>query len=230
MKRAGASLVIGFCLTLPALGSAATLLETVHEGGGMDRMYIDGERMRIDADDDPSYLLIDAGTGRLYAVDPVERRIIDMSAVAQRGVERAGERRDFTVQVENLGEGPAIAGYATSHYLISVNGRACSEEFLSKQAVEDIGGVEAFKKIVGLLSGLDAGMGRDEPDECAKADALTFQEYVGYGFPLKVLAPDGSVDALVVKVVKDTALPPHGFELPEGYRVTDMQNLLPDMP
>ncbi len=230
MKPASASLVIGLCLTLPALTPAATLLETVHEGGGMDRMYIDGERMRIDADDDPSYLLIDAGKGSLYAVDPVERRIIDMSAMAQRGESRAGVQGDASVQVRNLGAGPAIAGYATSHYLVLVNGQVCSEEFLSKQAVEDIGGVEIFKKIVALLSGLDAGMGQDAPDACSSADALTFQEYVGYGFPLKVLAPDGSVDALVVKVVKDTALPPHGFELPEGYQVTDMQTLLPDRP
>ncbi len=203
-------------LALSGRAFAVTLVEMKDDEGGTQKMWIDGQQMRIQHSSEPGYMLMHLTERRLYMVDPDERQVLDMSEAlaAHRGGRQSAE---LDVAFVKRGEGPMIAGYETSHYEMTVNGQKCSDEYLSRRALSDIAAMDAFDALANMAP--DGPMGMAQMDPCDAADFQLTDIYQQHGFPLRVVRADGTLETEVTRVTKNAPVPVGGFSLPAEFRV-----------
>lgn len=217
MRAPIAALVLSL-LPLPSL--AATLVEAKGEGGMTHKMWIEGSRLRAEMAGEPGYVLLDAKQRSMVMVNPGQREVVDMSGFLREG---GGKRPKVEVKLVPKGAGPQIAGYATTRYEVQANGRSCSEEYLSKDALKafDAASLEAFDVFSGMgdLGPMVEQMMQQDP--CLAADTQLGPEYRKLGYPLKVIDADGTTVDEVTAIVRNAPLPAGGFDVPKGYRTVD---------
>lgn len=212
-----AVLLAGLAWSGPAL--AVTLVET-ESGGERVVSYLSGTKMRSESPSMQGYVLMDFKEQTYYMVNPEQRMVMDMSSMVQKNQLPAGQREASEVVIEELGAGPEIAGYTTRHVRISANGQHCTEMFVSRQAMQDIGSSELLE----LAEDLDR-QGGFGGGPCAAPEVRSATFFREYGYPLKEVTADGMVTE-VVRIVPDAPAPAGGFELPPGYPVRSMDQML----
>lgn len=207
--------------------SALSLIETKQADGSIEKIYIDGLKVRIESGSEPGYVLIDGGKGSMFIVSSEEKQIVDMSHLMGQG--KRESKSAYQIKFVNKGDGPAIAGYATKHYEIRVNGKKCADEFTSTKMPKDLGMEKAFEKISAMFNEPDMGM-MPGMDACTKADEQISHLYSEYGYPMRSLDAGGNLESEVVGVKKKANMPSGGFDLPEGYQRVDMGKMMRGTP
>ncbi len=214
--------VLLFAVSAPVFG--ATLLEMKDGEGGNQKMWIDGERMRIQDSSEPGYMLMHVKEKKMYVVDAEERQVLDMSGVFANRRGGGPQAAKLDVALVKQGKGPKIAGYDTMHYALTVNGEKCSDEYLSGKALSDIAATDAFEALSELAP--EGPMGMAQLGPCEAADFQLTEIYKQHGYPLRIVRADGSLESEVTSVVKNAAAPEGGFSLPADYPVVTFGQMM----
>jgi hypothetical protein len=210
------------CMTCPAWAGAASLIEQ-REGEATALMYIEGGKMRIETRGQPDYALMDLKTRSMFLVNPTEKRALDMSAGFRHKAGESAASVEVDARLEKKGAGPEIAGYATEHYVLSANGKKCQDIYASTQAFRDSGWAELWDDFGKAFKEMSTG----GQDPCDIADE-TVVDPAKVGWPLKTVTADGDVME-TVRIQNDVAAPAGGFDVPAGYQVISLQQMLQDM-
>jgi hypothetical protein len=214
------------CLLAAAPLGAATLLEMRDGDGGVQRMWVEGAKLRVEPDGMPMYMLMDLDTGTMLMVDTDEQHIMEMSGMAE-DMPRADPAPEGEARLVKRGAGPTIAGYATEHYVLQVGELACGEEFVSRKALQEAG-LERMARRMAAMGGMEQMLGVDA-EPCDAAVDLLHREIPRIGMPLRSVDREGRVEMEVVRIERGAALPAGGFEPPAGYARMNMQELLQQM-
>lgn len=199
----------------------AVAIDTKDDEGLNQTLWLENGKMRVDSGEEEGYMLFNAKTNTMYIVDPEEKKVMDMSSFLTKS--SAGKNR-FKMKVKKRGKGPVIAGYSTSHYAFFANGKKCTDEYLSKKALNDVGSTTIFDALSKL--GQMEGLPSESVDPCDSVDGSSGDLYKKYGFPLRIVNDDGSLDLEVIKISKKRKMPKGGFDLPAGYAVEDVGNIM----
>ena len=210
---------------------AATLIESKDKEGGIQKMWIQGSKMRMDFSHEKGYSLFDAKARKMYVVNPNEKTIMDVSWTLEET--KTSGKSKYKIKFTKKGSGPSIAGYATNHFEFFVNDNKCKDEFLSLKALNDIEAHEIFDAMPKQgpmdLEGMPPGM----ISPCDAVAASLGEQYKKYGFPLRIIDKTGTVDSEVTRISKNSPPPRGGFDPPSGYTVRkmgDMNKMMREMP
>lgn len=202
---------------------AVTLVESSDSDGAVQEVYFEGANMRAQERGGTEYMLFDMANRKMYAVNPKEREVIDLSGFLAQRSAKSRSTAKVDAKLTRKGAGPTVAGYATEHYVSTASGRKCADEYLSKKAMDDLRATMlSSERFWELGKEFDSGMTGAAFDPCDLAEAQLGKSYQEYGLPLRVVDADGSVSVEVTRIVKNAALPAGGFSLPKGYAVVDM--------
>jgi len=198
--------------------NAATLVETEESDAGVQKMWIEGSKMRVEMGQGKEYMLADYTNNKILIVDPDKKEIMDVSHFASGGKDAT---QGLNVRVQHLGAGPTIAGYATQKYAMSVNGRTCNQTLVSPKALKDAN----LSNLLEAIAQVDFNpMGAQFMDECDRADIQFAKRMKKLGMPLATIEKNGQMTNKVKRIVKNAVLPAGGFNLPKGYRQVSMQD------
>lgn len=203
--------------------SAATLIEE-RDSEASTIMYIEGGKMRAQTPGEEGYMLMDLRARTMFTISPSDKQAVDMSSMVfgQANTDKSAAARSVKSSLDKVGSGPEIAGYATEHYVLTANGRKCEEYFTSKKAFQDSGWAEMWNDLEQSFK--DMALSEEDADDCDIAGAEVANP-ADMGWPLKTIDAEGLVSE-VVRIEQNATVPPGGFEVPAGYTVVSMQELL----
>ncbi len=220
------TICIFLCIQMSAPLWAATVVESRDLEGRINKLMVDGDRVRLEIGDS-GYMLVDLEKNTFYNVEPNEERIIDMSSfysipIAQ--IEGAGDR--INVHFKKIGKGPKIAGYNTTHYKMMINEFVCADEYLSRQAYVVADMRTLFRAYV-HMSGREAAMGvSGDGDPCERVEfEMTEAQYKKLGIPMRTVSRDGHTDHEIMVIKTNTKIDEKFFELPKSYTTLTVENL-----
>ncbi len=218
--------------SLAAFGS--TVIESKDAEGGISKISIDGDWTRFDSVEGgrDGYMLVNTKAQKFYMVVPAERAIIEFSANENK---KNTEKQKVDIDIEDVGNGPKVAGYATRKYELTANGKQCGSVLLSKQAAK----VEDINRLLSAMGGLNPEAFMPEEmlqglqsmaDPCDLAEMqLEEKDLVKRGFPMKSLDSKGETENEVVSIDENAELKPELFDLPEDYTRTTVKEMMEGM-
>jgi hypothetical protein len=167
----------------------------------------------------------------MFVVMPEKHQVLDMSSMLK-NAPPAGSGKPVNVAFKKQGSGPRIAGYTTTQYRYSADGKACGQVMASEQALKDSGLQEAFEMMQRMAARADAMMMAFSPniDPCQRA-ATRFSDHAeDIGVPLRVTTGDGQLVSEVVRIEKNARLPPNAFAIPAGYQMQNTGQMMRQVP
>jgi hypothetical protein len=217
-------------LALIAFNSQAATLIEVKTPEGQTKVYRDGARSRMDTADG-GYMLVDSQAETMFLVMPNERRVMDMSQMLKTAPP-AGDGSPIKVTFKKEGSGPRIAGYMTTQYQYAVDDKACGTVMASEQALEDSGLQETFAMMQRMAARADAMMMafNARTDPCQRAGTRFSEHARDIGIPMRITMGKGQLISEIVRIEKETKLPPNAFTVPDGYQVLNTGQLLQQLP
>ena len=216
MKTLSKAILLPMTCLMPLTVSAATLIEN-EDPDSPPKVWVDGSNIRMQMDATGQYMLVKAKQNKIYIVVPAERELIDASEFMNSS---KNSTQGLNVKVDYVGKGPVIAGYATKKYNLSVNGQACEQTLVSKQALIDtrLGNLMEKLGTINFNPAFEQNM-----SACDRADGLFVVHMKKLGMPLGVIHLDGRMRSKVKRITKNVKVPTGGFKLPKGYRQITMQ-------
>lgn len=215
-------------LALVALnGHAATLIE-VKSPQGQSQIWRDGSMSRMDTGDG-GFVVVDSKAETMLVVMPKQRRIMDMSDMLKQG---AGGGNGVKVAFDKQGSGPSVAGYATTRYTYSADGKACGNLLASPQAMKDSGLQDTLDMMQRMASRADALVSAfgGGADPCQRAGTQLSEHAGRIGAPMRITGPDGRLVSEIVRIDKSASLPPGAFDVPQGYQVVNPAQMMRQLP
>lgn len=229
MKRTinTALVVLGVGICLPAAAALLVEQRSTTDGTGEDyTSYLDGQRMRIGGADEQQYVLLDWDRKAMYTVDVAAKGALDMSASFKEGtLGRKCPEPSVEAVLERVGAGPRIAGYATDHYVLKADGKACMEVFASRKA---LAAMDEWLDVVEKTMGLDDhDVGRSRC-EIAEDKALDPRQI---GWPLKTISLSGPEKGTVEEVlrIERVSVDAAFFMIPAGFEVVTFDQMHPGL-
>ncbi len=221
------TVLVTFSLTV----FGGTVIKGKDTAGGASEISIDGERARFHgAKENDGYLLADFKTQKFHMVVPSERIVVEFSPGRKKT-----DKPKADVALEEIGEGPKVAGYATRKYELIADGKSCGFVLLSEQMTK----IKDVDKLLSATAGLNpeafmpkemlqAFQGMNDPCVMAETE-LAEKHFAKLGFPMKSLDSEGKTRREVVSVEENVELEPELFELPEGYTRTTVKQMMEGM-
>jgi len=198
-----------------SLNAIAVSLTEIQSNGHTARLYVDGNKGRMDGGDE-GYMLVDSNTHKLYMVAEKHGQALDLSSYLDKAPARAGAKTSF----KPAGNGPSIAGYATKHYIYSVGGQPCGSLYTSKQALADSGAqvlVQAMERLAARSRAINGDGGKG----CGRGRDNIAKVIASLGMPMRISDNNGTVDSEVISINTQARLPASAFDLPAGIQVRD---------
>lgn len=198
---------------------AVSLVETGREEG-QDTTYVDGHRVLISGYEEASRMIMDLEKKKAYLVNSKNKSAMDLSEATWKALKEAGDRQPppkVDARLEKVGAGPEIAGYATTHYVIYVDGGKCAEKWTSTEALEDSGFDEIWAAHGDFLSAasIDA-----DAHPCEVAEYQVFRDD-RYGMALKEIDHNCETNE-VLRIERDVDVDRSLFEIPPDYQIVKM--------
>ena len=213
ITSAGLSIMI---LSVSSYVHAATLVESEDSHEGVQKMWVEGSKMRIDTANNSEYMLADYAKRQILIIDPAKKEMIDASHFVN---ETADQTKGLNVRVKHMGSGPNIAGYSTQKYALIVNGRTCNQTLISAKALKD----SKLKPLLEAMAKIDFNpMGSQFMNECDRADLIFARRMKNLGLPLGTIE-NGQIRDKVRRIVQNAKPPAGGFNAPSGYRTISLQ-------
>lgn len=228
-----AALALTLALSIPWAASADIVIESHGADGKPARVLIADSAARIERDGQGVHLLIEFGNGRVLAVDDAGRYAMDMRSPMPPRPEH-GELDPAAVpipevRIEPHGDGPTIAGLATRHFRVLVDGRHCYDEYLAPAALEHAP-VRRFLEAMAAVSRNDERrilLQLTDPERiCEAAEDLIDDHYAELGVPMRTIDADARVVHEVARVDLRAAHDPDLFSLPEDYDILTRQQVM----
>ena len=188
--------------------------------------YVEGGKSRMGSADAAQYVLMDWDRKTLYMVDVASKRATDMSAGLKETLSpRKCPEPEVDAVLEHVGAGPQIAGYATEHYVVKADGKACEEIFTSRKALGDLG--DWLDRARSMQTSDDNDSGRSKC-EIASDKVVDLGEI---GWPLKTVTLRGPGKGVeeVLRIEKNVSVPSGFFDVPAGYEVVTFEQLYPEL-
>lgn len=222
MKTLIIKLIFPVILLLSDTLYAATLIET-EDDGNLQKMWVDGNKVRAEMDATGQYMLVDSKRKTAYIVIPLQRELIDISGfVAQ----SKNTGRGLDIKIDYVGKGPVVAGYNTKKYTLGVNGQTCEQALVSRKAMKDA----RLENMMESLGTIDFNpMGAQFLSDCDRATGLFAKRMKKLGMPLGTIEQDGQLRGKVKRIIRNATIPPGGFALPTGYRQITMQQKIQEI-
>jgi hypothetical protein len=205
---------------------AVSMIETKREGGS-DVMYVDGYRMLIKDLEQDARILMDLEKKKVLMFNPKNKTAVDMSEATWKVLKEGNKTEPPKVdaRLEKLGAGPEIAGYATTHYAIYVDGHKCSEKWTSTEALKDSGFDIIWDGYGDFLrsSSVDA-----DAHPCELAEFQTFRDDK-YGMALKEVDHNCEITE-VLRIERKADIDRSEFDTPADYKVVKMPTYSGSLP
>jgi len=219
-------------LALPVTAMAASMIETRDGQGHHSRIYIDGDRARVEMPEDEGYMVMDVKNNSMKAVIPKQRTVMDMSDMLKSHGNTAAGSKHVNSSSKLKGSGPKIAGYATQQYDIYANGQYCGSSYVSAQAFNDLD----MKKFAHAMQAMDqqiqekmSGMGLDQlTSACEQAEFQLSDKLQAMGFPLRFIDHNKKLLSEVTSISRNAKLPANAFAIPADYRVMNADKMMQD--
>lgn len=207
---------------------AATLIE-VKSPQGQSKVWRDGSMSRMDTGDG-GYVVVDSKAETMLVVMPKQRRVMDMSDLLKGSGPAGGN--GIKVAFSKQGSGPAVAGYATTLYSYSADGKACGNVLASPKAMQDSGLQDALDMMQRMATRADALVSAfsSGSDPCQRAGTQLSEHAGRIGAPMRITSPDGRLVSEIVRIDKHASLPPGAFDIPEGYQVVNTGQMMRQLP
>lgn len=221
-------LMLCACCLPAATALAGSYIESRDADDVRQRLYIDGNQVRVESDDADEYIIIDMQQRRYYSINDAEQQIVDMSSLLRKGPTTPPK---IALEFSKQGPGPKVGGYATERYRIKFKNTHCFDELLSTDALK----VADLKHYYTAAQQLDFHEGPAEASAaesdadavCAEAAMLlNTSRYADIGIPMATLDTQGDLEHEVVQIVTDIAFPPETFGLPQAYARTSIVDLM----
>jgi hypothetical protein len=229
-------MLLSLCLA-PSLGWSAMLMESLEADGELSRIYIEGDRARLEMPGDESYIVMDVAKRSMKVVSHQERSVMDLSELLQDKGNGGAQAKVPRVEGRSLskGAGPKIAGFGTEEYEIQANGAYCGTVFLSAEAMKGTG----FARFARMMETMDdfveanvnamlgttaQAAGVDSPCESATEQQMT--RLLATGVPLRVLDQNRQLESEVTLIDKRAKLPVDAFVTPADYQQTTPKQMM----
>jgi len=218
------------CLAACQPASAALLIEGRSTNGDDVQTYVsymDGHYSRMGGKDSKQYVLMNWQAKTLYMVDTATKQATDMS-ISLKGGATAQKCPQPAVDavLERVGAGPSMAGYATVHYIVKADGKACEEIFASREAMTEVSHlIDSFRD---MQEQDDDDVGRSKCD--IASDKVVDLSKIGW--PLKTVTLRGGGKGHIeeiLRIERNTPVPAGFFSVPAGYKVMKLADLYPEM-
>ncbi|MEN8132965.1 MAG: DUF4412 domain-containing protein [Pseudomonadota bacterium] len=220
MKKASCLAIAMMGLALTSTASAATLIESRADQNTM-RMWIEGPKSRMDMPEQDGYILTDAKQRKMYIISNKERTVMDMSSNFKSQFDQS-KSDDLDIKLLKKGSGPTIAGYKTTHYTLSANGKHCADQYVSLKVLRDPNLKEYARHATGMSNNSPT---RALLDTCTLASISAAERFQQIGFPLRTVDADGDTHE-VTGIQKNVSPGPHAFEVPKDYQIVDMGHIM----
>ena len=218
-------------LSAPATVLSGTLVEILDEQGHISKISYQGDMARMETPGEPGYALMNTKKRKMYIVNLEERTVMEMGDLKNMsfpGVVPGGGSKP-SVKFTKKGGGPKILGYETIHYHVSANGQACQDEYLAPALIKDKQLSQIFDTMSKMSSDMDpSAMIAAGGDICDLVDLQGVKTYMKSGFPLRTVK-NGKTTNEVTKIKRNEKFPADIFELPKGYKIVNMQQMMQQM-
>jgi len=215
-------------LSLPIISFAASMIESRDGRGAITRIYLDGNKARIEMPGNQGYSVMDIRKRTMYVVLHPQKAVMNMTEYMQSAgspPQSGGAYVDSFLQTKGLG--PKIAGYETEEQEIYANNQYCGSVFVSVRAMNDLNLMPFAKALESMsqqiqqsITGMTGMQVNQMMDTCDQAEKNLLDQLVNIGFPLKSTNRNRQTDSVVTQLVRNTKLPANAFVIPKHYRVT----------
>ncbi len=210
-----AVLVLLLLSAMAAPAEAQTLIAKQESDGSVTRVWLDGDRARIQGSSD-AYLLVDTGYEQIHAVFPDSGDVMDLTADLPRLPPDGVTENTHATSLEHLGRGPQIAGYPTQRYRLRGNDPDCGEVFLSREALERADAADYLRVMGRFHQRQRLASRRSDRDRgaCEAALQTAMDSYAENGLPLRVIDQAGNPRQEILFLQRRVSVEPDFFSLP----------------
>lgn len=195
---------------------AATLIES-KTGRGTQKMWVEGTKARVESEAGmEGYVLMDFSNRELLFINDSDKTVV---AMGNQLSDEPPPKIDGA-HLTKVGPGPKIAGFATTHYKLEMDGKVCSESYVSKSVVEKAN----LEKLAEAAKKIYSPPPSNGVDPCVRAEAAFEPTLIDKGFVLRSVK-DGQVRREVTSVQTGVKLPPGGFKVPKDYERLDLAEM-----
>ncbi|MCP4701708.1 MAG: hypothetical protein GY862_33345, partial [Gammaproteobacteria bacterium] len=218
---------------------AATLVE-IKKGRHAQKILIEGDNARMESGQPGQYRLMKLKEKKMFVVNADRKIYIDVLSPPSAGGQKPllpnmpaqPERQNAKVDAKLVekGEGPAIAGYPTMHYQVTANGKVCSDEYVSAQAlkIKDIANFVRASREIETAGKKWAGGAPPfmRVNPCMEADELTKEKLTSQGALMRSVLMNGRARHEVVSIKTNAPANPDAFGIPTGFKKTTPYELM----
>ena len=222
-------------LSTPSLVSAALMMENRDADGEISRIYIEGNKARIEMPTENAYMVMDVQQRTMKMVSHRERTVMDFSDMFkdQKQAGQSGTKQKIDSRLVSKGVGPKIAGYETEEYEIRANDQYCGSTFVSVEALKQ-GDLKRFGSMLEKMSGaalsnMDNMMGGQMQSfmpPCVIASEQQMDRLMNLGIPMRVIDENRQLESEVTRFDKNAKLPAKAFDIPADYKQTNPTEMM----
>jgi hypothetical protein len=226
-----------FLLLSPAISMAAAMIESRDGDGDITRIYIKGDKARIEMPRQEGFMVMDVRNKTMKVVMHKDRMVMDMSDLfkSSKGNSQQSSQPYVDSYIKTKGLGPTIAGFETEEYEVFGDGKYCGSAFVSVRALNDVGlrkFAKAFDEMTDQIernmSGMFGGQIDQYMDPCDQADKKLTNQLESIGFPLKSIDKNRRLESVVTKISRNARLPANAFVIPKNYKQTNPSKMMND--
>lgn len=233
-------LMLGVATTFTVSVYAATVVEQRDVQGNSQKVTIDQEFARMEGPKPELYMLMNFQSKKMYMINTKEQKVIENDISSESpattpfmppGMNQRPSSPPTEVEAKlvKMGDGPEIAGYATTHYQTTANGQVCSDDYFSESATK----IEYIQNFSEVMQGLSKKTSRAMPfmpaNPCIQAYNKLQPEFLKYGISLKSVSKDGKVRHEVLGIKTGVEVAADAFKVPESYKVMTEKEIMEQM-
>jgi len=214
-------------LLMTTISSHAATIVEIDSDEGKSTLYSDGKMAKVTMEGETDYMVLDSEAETFQVVMDKQKMIMDMTSLWT-NAPAATSTQDSRVKINSIGTGPKLVGYQTKQYDLLVDGKYCGSVFSSTKALADSRLARIFVMFQTMAAKTQSLIptGMMQEDHCdSEAKEQLIARINEIGMPLKVLNKDRKVDYQIAKITLDTQLPANVFDIPQHYKVQNMQQM-----
>jgi hypothetical protein len=213
---------------------AATIVERRDTRGDKQKIIMEEQHARIETSNPNFYTLIDLGKKKAYMVNAERKELMVMAIVGTplqppRDMPPPPKTSAVKAELIEKGKGPKIAGFTTVNYQVIADGKVCSENYFSSEAVK-VPYVKAFIDAMYQMSSSRKPQGLPV-HPCQQAHDELEAQSMKLGVPMKSIIKSGSekgdkVRYEIISIQTDVKVPADIFTLPKKYQLKTEAQML----
>lgn len=215
-------------------GVAISAPKTANAQAQTSTILLDASHARMEVGSAEQYMLFDFTQQKMTMVNAQQKQAIDMSSLPKmpENLPKPPAQADAApvkVELVKVGKGPEIAGFSTEHYQVKADGKVCSNEFISAEAM-NIEYVENFMQSMHKMAAERRKNMKNMPffkqDPCAKAAEQSAGDMLKHGMLMRSQDSNGQLRNEIVSIKTDVAAKAEDFTVPADFEVMTPQQMM----